>query len=649
MRTRKGFTIVELVIVIAVIAILAAVLIPSFSGIVEKTEKNTALKLAEAAYKEAKAAAKADGFITEGETVEADGFKFRFGADATSAEVVLYPNSFEYILAISGDKITSPGKRSEFQQPVEPGDNIAVTSVTMYRDAITLEKNQTEILHVSIAPANATNKDVTWESNNPSVATVNNGLVTAVGVGTAVVTATTQDGNFTATCNVKVNAVSVNYVSLNSLNLSFTLGDVGRQLSATVKPDNAANKDIVWESKNELVAKYENGTVVPVGPGYTEITATSINNITAKCGITVNGLKLEERITVVEGGEFTIPYVAYPAGTVTWSVVDGTIAEYNTNTGRFTALKDGTTKVKAEINGFIEECIISVTDNDITDTPITGITLDKTSAFVKVGETLTLTATAPADSTIEWALENGIGKIVSKNGVECEIEGVTTGLVEITATMTTGEGEPKIATCSVTVYESAAEPSYTVSINPESVSIIDGGTITLINEEITPPEGTTVEWASSNNDVATVESGGVVTAKKPGTAIISVVVKQGDTVVAVDSCVVTVTYIPVNVAFDSNYVWFNGAITAIKDNTYTATIKSITGYRIREINAAIGETTVATSYNSETGEFVINLTNEALARATDFAGIYFILSAVKRIAALVCLQQGHHFSCLGGS
>ncbi len=67
---KKGFTIVELVIVIAVIAILAAVLIPTFSGVVEKANKSAALQAARSAYVEAKAEVLSDGVInTEGETV----------------------------------------------------------------------------------------------------------------------------------------------------------------------------------------------------------------------------------------------------------------------------------------------------------------------------------------------------------------------------------------------------------------------------------------------------------------------------------------------------------------------------------------------------------------------------------------------------
>ena len=80
--------------------------------------------------------------------------------------------------------------------------NIAVTGVSLNKTATTLPVNGTEQLTATIAPADATDKNVTWSSNNPSVATVDNGLVRAVAAGTAIITVTTQDSGKTASCEV---------------------------------------------------------------------------------------------------------------------------------------------------------------------------------------------------------------------------------------------------------------------------------------------------------------------------------------------------------------------------------------------------------------------------------------------------------------
>ena len=84
-------------------------------------------------------------------------------------------------------------------------DPIAVSGVSLDESEISLEVGETHALTATVAPANATNKSVTWTSNNANVATVSNeGLVTAVSTGNATITVTTEDGNKTATCAVEV-------------------------------------------------------------------------------------------------------------------------------------------------------------------------------------------------------------------------------------------------------------------------------------------------------------------------------------------------------------------------------------------------------------------------------------------------------------
>ena len=83
---------------------------------------------------------------------------------------------------------------------------IAVTDVSLNKSSLNLQIGGNETLTATVAPANATNKNITWESSNTAVATVNNGKVTGVAAGTATITATTVDGNKTATCTVTVTA-----------------------------------------------------------------------------------------------------------------------------------------------------------------------------------------------------------------------------------------------------------------------------------------------------------------------------------------------------------------------------------------------------------------------------------------------------------
>lgn len=95
---------------------------------------------------------------------------------------------------------------------VDDGDTpetVSVVSVSLDKTSATLEVGETVSLIAAVSPDNATNKSVTWSSNNEDVATVEGGVVTAVAVGTATITVTTVDGNKTATCAVTVNAEQV--------------------------------------------------------------------------------------------------------------------------------------------------------------------------------------------------------------------------------------------------------------------------------------------------------------------------------------------------------------------------------------------------------------------------------------------------------
>ena len=82
--------------------------------------------------------------------------------------------------------------------------NVSVTGVSLNQSTASIEDGDTLQLTETVLPSNATNKNVTWSSSNTSVATVSNGLVTGISAGTAIITVTTTDGGYTATCTVTV-------------------------------------------------------------------------------------------------------------------------------------------------------------------------------------------------------------------------------------------------------------------------------------------------------------------------------------------------------------------------------------------------------------------------------------------------------------
>ena len=85
-------------------------------------------------------------------------------------------------------------------------ETVSVTNITLSSESISLVEGDSETLTATVSPSNATNKNVIWKSSNTSVATVNNGVVTAIKAGTATITVTTEDGRKTASCQVIVDA-----------------------------------------------------------------------------------------------------------------------------------------------------------------------------------------------------------------------------------------------------------------------------------------------------------------------------------------------------------------------------------------------------------------------------------------------------------
>jgi hypothetical protein len=111
---------------------------------------------------------------------------------------------------------------------------VPVTGVSLNKTAISLTVGGSETLQATIEPATATNQNITWSSDKPEIATVDNGVVTAVTPGTAKITVTTVDGNKTATCTVTVQAAGTNYTTLSGDNQTYTRGS-GSTLEMIIK------------------------------------------------------------------------------------------------------------------------------------------------------------------------------------------------------------------------------------------------------------------------------------------------------------------------------------------------------------------------------------------------------------------------------
>ena len=197
---------------------------------------------------------------------------------------------------------------------------IPVTGVTLDKSSLTLAEGGTAQLTAAVKPDNASNKAVTWESGDTSVATVDtNGKVTAVGAGTATITATTQDGGKTATCVVTVTAQTYNISAAPAL-LNFgavTGGYAAAPAAQTVTITNTGHQSVTVNlptSTNYTIA---------AGTGFTGGTAALAPNAAAEFAVRPKtGLgagKYGETLTISGSGgasaKVTLSFAVNAAGT----------------------------------------------------------------------------------------------------------------------------------------------------------------------------------------------------------------------------------------------------------------------------------------------------------------------------------------------
>ena len=225
-----------------------------------------------------------------------------------------------------------------------------------------LNVGQTDSLTVVYDPADTTDdKTVTWTTSKESVVTVSNGTVTAVGPGTATVTA--KVGDKTATCEYTVKAPLTSIELNNGENDVSLVKGQNKNISIKYNPENTTDsKAVTWASSDETVATVDgNGKVKAIKAGTTTITATSTvsDRITDTVTLTVteiplNSITFEQADdTMLRWDDMQLTVIYSPEDTtddkvVTWESSDENIATVDEN-GLVTALKEGTVTITAKV------------------------------------------------------------------------------------------------------------------------------------------------------------------------------------------------------------------------------------------------------------------------------------------------------------
>lgn len=366
-------------------------------------------------------------------------------SNCTSAWVQNVASSGTFVKYITMEDWTRGGNGIPLNWNIENYSDVHVTGVTLNTTATTITKGNTTTLTATVSPNDAYDKSVTWSTSDSSVATVSDGVVTAVGCGEAIITVTTTDGTYTAQCTTTVEN-PVTGVTLNT-NVAYILTGEAYQLVATVAPSDACgDKSVTWSTSDSSIATVSNnGLVTAVASGSAVVTVTTtVGSYTATCSVEVSepvavtSVTLDEStldITVGQTRQLTATVLPNNATdkSVTWSSSNNNIATVTSN-GLVTAVSAGTANiiVRTEDGGYTASCEVTITAPGFTSMAIEG-------ASSVSAETCTFRAicdnSEDVTSSATWSITAGsqYATINPNNGVVTILNGASESSVTIQA------------------------------------------------------------------------------------------------------------------------------------------------------------------------------------------------------------------------
>ena len=414
---------------------------------------------------------------------------------------------------------------------------IDVQSIAISQPSAEMEIGETLTLKATVSPSNASYDGITWTSTNPRVASVStSGLVTALSEGNTTITA--MAGGRTANCAITVvkGFVAVTSISLNQTSLEMIEGE-SETLVATVFPDDATDKTIIWASSNEAAVTVKDGKVTAIKEGESTVAAkagdktASCKVIVKKKVIAVGSIELNKtELILVEGESETLTATVKPDDatdkSVSWKSTDESIATVDNN-GKVIAVKEGETTITATAGEKSATCKVVVQKKV---TAVESVELSEELLELVEGDSGTLTAIVKpddaTDKTVTWTSSNADVATVK--------DGVVTAIKEGEATITAKAGDQS-ASCKVVVSKKIISVE-SVVLNKTELTLVEGES-EILSATVLPEDATdkSVSWESSDTAIATVDYDGKVTAIKEGEALITA--KAGDKTA---SCKVTV-------------------------------------------------------------------------------------------------------------
>lgn len=372
-------------------------------------------------------------------------------------------------------------------------------------------------LELEVEGLTADDKKPRWNSWNENIAKVDQegerGIVTALSKGKAIISSGIGFPREICTVTVVEPSIKLNKTAASIYYGSKAEDCTSIQLKASVK---GANKDIVWSSSNEAVATVDAmGKVIPKAAGRAAITARA-NGKTSVCNITVLDNRLSLNIGKMQlstkgtgSSVKLLPTVIGASKKIAWESDNPAVAVVKG--GKVTGKSAGTAKITATANGVKAECEVTVIEGLLSINEEHAVLyVTKTGAGTNQGETKQLKTNAARGTAVTWSSGNEAVATVDSNGL---VTAVSAGTATIT--VKSGENPAAVDTCEVAVKDTRT------LIEENIVHLKTKGTAkTYVLDYDIIGRKNAVKWKSSNPKVVSV-SKGKITAKKPGTAVIT--------------------------------------------------------------------------------------------------------------------------------
>ncbi len=321
-----------------------------------------------------------------------------------------------------------------------------VEEITFDSSVVELSVGVEYIINYSTIPTGV-DEEIVWESTDPDVATVLNGVVKTVKEGNTTITAKGGDKEASLAVTVKKSVEETNpqTITLNQSEISLFVGD-GYTLTAVVKPDDANDEKITWTSSDTKVAVVdEKGNVKTLALGTATITAKTSNDVYQTCTVNVvrkaDGGNLNEATIVLntsnlfmnvgDTSQLIETITPQGSGSVTWESSDPTVA--TVENGLVKALQNGKTTITVKLeNGNEATCLVNVSSNNIVKVIL--LQMNARNVTLKVGGSSQLSVNVipsnATNKTVTWSSDNTSVAEVDENG---KVTAKKAGVANITA------------------------------------------------------------------------------------------------------------------------------------------------------------------------------------------------------------------------